>query len=892
MKRVKLLQTKIVLIIVFSFLLVLYAGFSSGDKTFPEDEGIEMPYNRVLRPAGKMIFFGDSALENHALDVTLSPDGKFVAVEGRYSIVILDAAADTIVYRLSVREKLKTINTYSGIIWENVGGNSMLFWGVQNAIIRAIWNGTKLVPSQAYRFDPAKGSHASIPNEMVFTMIKGVPVLYAVLNGNDKLIKINLNTGLPLWQRGTGLAPYGIVKASGKLYVSNWSGRVPTRKDKSVAGIPWGSASVDPLTGAVNSGTISVFDPENGDMIKEIPVGLHPNDIISSPDGKYIYVANGNEDYISVISTQKDEVTEKIQIRLMAENNPYFGDSPNGLAISEDGKKLYVAAGMDNAVAVISLGKKASTGGSREESKVEGFIPTGAYPGGIALSEKAGKMYVANIEGIGASLTVKSPQKGYTTPVGGENVSTAGYFNSHRMIAALSVIPLPDEEQLSKYTTTVHETNRMNMLQLADLLPREGAEPRPVPERIGEPSVFKHVVYIIKENRTYDQILGDMKEGDGEPYLCAFGEEVTPNPHKLSREYVLLDRYMASGKCSSEGHLWTDASIVTDYIEKNVRAWFRSYTHVLYDAMAYPKTGFIWDNALDHGKTVRIYGEAAMPVDFGDKSWMDIYTAFMKGKNTYFNNYTTIDRVKGILSPIFPSYDSHKFPDIMRSNAFIKELKKFERMKGDKFPELIVMALPNDHTAGTAPGYPTMRAMVADNDVALGQIVNAISKSRFWKNTVIFVTEDDSQSGWDHVSAYRTVALVISPYSKLGKTVSTTYNQTSMIRTIEQILGLPPMNIEDATADLMTDVFNDEPDLSVYKHEKNRIPLDEMNPVMGALTGIDRYYAEQSARLVEKGIDAGEDELMNHIVWHSFRKGENYPEKYAGKDEDDHDDDD
>ena len=892
MRKVKFLHKKIVLTVVFSLLLVLYAGFSLEKVDPPEEDGIEMPYNKVLKPAGEMIFFGDSALENHALDVVLSPDGKYVAVEGRYSIVILDAAEDTIVYRLSVREKLRTINTYSGIIWENVGGNSMVFWGVQNAIVRAIWNGTKLIPAQAYRFDPEEGSHASIPNEMLFVKLNGIPVLYAVLNGNDKLVKINLNSGEPVWQKATGLAPYGVAMASGKLYVSNWSGSIPSRKDKSVAGIPWGAASVDPLTGAVNSGTVSVFDKESGDMLKEIPVGLHPNDILSSPDGKYIYVANGNEDYISVINTQTDEVVEKIQIRLMPENNPYFGDSPDGLAISEDGKKLYVAAGMDNAVAVISLGEKASVSGSSGKSKVEGFIPTGAYPGGIALSEKTGKMYVANIEGIGASLTVKSPQQGYTTPVNGEDVSTVGYFNSHRMLASVSVIPLPGKEELGKYTATVHETNRMNMLQLADLLPREGVKPVPVPERIGEPSVFKHVVYIIKENRTYDQILGDMKEGDGEPYLCAFGEEVTPNTHKLAREYVLLDNYMASGKCSSEGHLWTDASIVTDYIEKNVRAWFRSYTHVLYDAMAYPKTGFIWDNALDHGKTARIYGEAAMPVNFGDKSWTDIYNDFIKGKYTYFNNYTTIDRVKGILSPGFPSYDSHKFPDIMRSAAFIKELKKFERMKGDKFPELIVMALPNDHTAGTAPGFPTMRAMVADNDVALGEIVNAISKSRFWKNTVIFVTEDDSQSGWDHVSAYRTVALVISPYSRLGKTISTGYNQTSMIRTIEQILGLPPMNIEDATADLMTDVFTDKADLSEYKPEKNRIPLNEMNPSTTALKGKDLYYAEQSARLVKKGIDAGEDELMNHIVWHSFRKGEAYPEKYAGKDEDDHDDDD
>jgi len=223
----------------------------------------------------------------------------------------------------------------------------------------------------------------------------------------------------------------------------------------------------------------------------------------------------------------------------------------------------------------------------------------------------------------------------------------------------------------------------------------------------------------------------------------------------------------------------------------------------------------------------------------------------------------------------------------MRAHAFIEDLHRYEKMDGDALPNLIVMALPNDHTAGTSPNHPTPRAMVADNDLALGQIIEALTRSRFWKNTVVFVTEDDSQAGWDHVSAYRTVALVISPYSRLGKTVSTRYNQTSMIHTIEQILGLPPMNIEDATADLMTGAFSDTPDYTPYTHEKNRIPLDEMNPPATALTGKDLYFANESARLAARGIDAGEDDLMNRIIWHSFRREAPYPEHLAGKDDDD-----
>ncbi|HDO26647.1 MAG TPA: phosphoesterase, partial [Bacteroidetes bacterium] len=462
--------------------------------------------------------------------------------------------------------------------------------------------------------------------------------------------------------------------------------------------------------------------------------------------------------------------------------------------------------------------------------------------------------------------------------------------NTHRMLASLSIIPVPDSGQLKSYTERVKNNNRQERLALLKLLPRKGVKAVPLPERIGEPSLFQHVIYIIKENRTYDQVLGDVSKGNGDTTLCTFGQQVTPNTHKLVNQYVLLDNYKASGKCSAEGHLWTDASIVTDYIEKNVRAWFRSYTHVLYDAMAYPKTGFLWDNALDHGKSVRIYGEAAVPHWNDGKTWLDIYRDFIKGKPFRFNNTTTIDRVRGILSPSFPGYDSHNVPDVLRAKAFIEELKAFEKMEGDAFPALTIMALPDDHTAGTSSKHPTPRAMVADNDYALGQIVEAVSKSKFWKNTVIFVTEDDSQQGWDHVSAYRTVCMVISPYTKKAAVISTDYNQTSMIRTMEQILGLPPMNIEDATAKPMFDLFTNQADFTPYVALKNQIPLDEMNPSPSALKGKEKDYARASEMMAQQGIDAGDDDLFNRIIWSSVKKGKPYPEKFAGKDKDMDDD--
>ncbi len=851
---------------------------------------LTMPYNKILTPAGTQLFFGDPGLENHALDVALSPDKKTVAVEGRYSIVFINTATNKIIHRFVLRsyDKSNAMNTYSGITWFVENNKQYLLWGTRNNVLKALWNGKTAEVVKTYNFQPKKGVRASIPNEIVVKKENDKPVAYVVLNGNDEVVKIGLETGNTIWKQPVGLAPYGICFANNKLYVTNWSGTTRQKPNSVTAGIPWEKALVDRY-GTAASGSVSVLNPQSGAIIKEIKTGLHPNDIICNAQQSYVFVANGNDDNITVIDTKTDKVAETIPVRLNKDSNPYFGDSPNGLAITSNGSTLYVANGMDNALAVVKLGNRIFSKSTLKQSRVTGFIPTAAYPGGICLLNDQ-TLYVANIESVGAKLTVKENNKAFHTFYKGTFdtlKSTAGAFNAHRMLASVSVIPVPDNNQLKDYSKSVIDNNRQNRLALLKLLPRKGVKPVPLPQRIGEPSVFKHVVYIIKENRTYDQILGDIKKANGDANLCTFGKKVTPNAHKLVNSYVLLDNYKASGKCSSEGHVWTDASIVTDYIEKNVRAWFRSYTHVLYDAMAYPKTGFLWDNALDHGKSVRIYGEACKPVWKGKKTWTDIYNGFLQNKPFEFTNNTTIDRVRGILSPNYPGYDSHNIPDVLRARAFIYELKTMEKMEKDVMPDLSIIALPDDHTAGTSSKHPTPRAMVADNDYALGQIIDALSRSKYWKNTVVFVTEDDSQSGWDHVSAYRTVGMVISPYSKTGKVISTDYNQTSMIRTIEQILGLPPMNIMDATATPMFDVFSEEADFTPYHVVKNQIPLNEMNPPLTALSGEAKRYALQSEQMALKGIDAGDDNLFNRIIWSSVQPDKPYPEKFAGEDDDD-----
>lgn len=285
-------------------------------------------------------------------------------------------------------------------------------------------------------------------------------------------------------------------------------------------------------------------------------------------------------------------------------------------------------------------------------------------------------------------------------------------------------------------------------------------------------------------------------------------------------------------------------------------------------------------------KKVRIYGEASTAHFDNSLDWKAIYSGFMKGDSFAFNNITTLSTIKDIVSSTYPAFD-HKIPDILKAAAFNSELRQIEAMDGDQLPDLMILALPNDHTIGTRPGYPTPRAQVADNDLALGKIVEAITHSRFWKNTAIFVVEDDSQDGWDHVSAYRTVALVISPYSKIQKTIHLPYNQPSMVRTIEQILGLPPMNIQDAIASAMYSCFSGNFDISPYNAINNQISLDEMNPPLVNLQAKALFYSKMSLTPQFDGLDTGNDDLLNQILWFAAKGNKPYPKRFAIADDDD-----
>jgi YVTN family beta-propeller protein len=580
--------------------------------------------------------------------------------------------------------------------------------------------------------------------------------------------------------------------------------------------------------------------------------------------GQFVYVANANSDTVSVIATKTDQVVETISCR--PEARLPFGSGSNALALSPDGGTLYVASGTNNCVAVVRLGARAcrTEGQARPAaSKVVGLIPTAWYPGALRCTADGKRLVVANVKGVGSLARVRPKDEGH---------------NTHDFLGSVSIIDVPDEAGLARYTKEVNANNRL-AYSLAGLeKPRPDAKPVPVPLRHGEPSVIKHVIYVIKENRSYDQILGDMKEGNGDPKLCLFGEKVTPNQHALARQFTLFDNFYCSGALSATGHQWVSEAYVTDYLTKAFGGFTRSYPVDGDDALAFASSGFLWGNALARKKTFRNFGEFTKSTYPQGTTWADVYADYKN--DTRKVKITVRANVQAMAPHTHPGYPGFPLvtPDVYRARLFVEELKAWEK-KG-AMPDLVYLFLPCNHSVGVQPGFPTPRAMIADNDLALGRVVEAVSKSKFWPETCIFVVEDDPQFGLDHVDGHRTVALAISPYTRRGFVDHTCYNQTGMVKTIELVLGLPPMNQLDLSATAMRRCFQEKPVLTPYTAVPNQVPLDEMNPSLGKLKGKALYWARKSLELDFSKEDEADEEVLNRILWHSVRGYDvPYPER-------------
>jgi YVTN family beta-propeller protein len=821
-----------------------------------EGGGVVVTTRQLLHPAGKPLLSG-----GRPLDLALSPDRRTLYVKDEWSVRIVDTRTWT------VRDTLwfgDNGGSQHGIA-ASADSTHIFATNSQDTLLEGLVKPDGTVGYGRYiAMAGPGGKGASYPTGVALSA--DGRTAWVCLSANNALAVLDLTSGTVTREIPVGVAPYDVeVAADGKTaWVSNWGGRRPGKSDTTAKS--FGTDVLVDARGVAASGTVSVIDLANQQEVAEIETGLHPADLLLSPDGTRLYAACANADTVVVIDTASRAVAETIATR--PDPALPYGSATNALAISADGLTLYAANGGNNAVGIIQLSRDPAT-----PSRIAGFIPTGWYPGALALDGPA--LYVANTKGLGArnkeSRQDAIKKKDKAAKLGWHDGWTQGL---------VSKIPLPKPPALRAMTARVLADGRVPETLRALAKARAGGKPVPVPARAGEPSVFEHVVYVIKENRTYDQVFGDLKRGNAEPKLCTFGRNVTPNQHALAEQFVLLDNFYCNGVLSSDGHAWAVEGNASGYLEKAGGGWTRTYDFGT-DPLSFSCTGPIWESALAHGLSYRNYGEIDnAKLDPDSATFLDVYKDFLAGTaKVAWHQQLPMDHLRSFSCPTYPGWNL-RIPDVLRAAAFLKEFRAAEA--SGAWPNFITVYLPDNHTSGRQPGHPTPRAQVADNDVALGQVVAAISKSRFWATTAIFVVEDDPQDGYDHVDGHRSPCLVISPYSRLRKTVSDFYNQTGVLHTMELIMGLPPLNQLDAMAPVMTACFGSKADLTPFSALPNQVPLDEMNPAAKALAPEDRRWAELSMRQDFSHPDRANEDALNRIIWASARPGEPYPAAWAG----------
>lgn len=630
-------------------------------------------------------------------------------------------------------------------------------------------------------------------------------VLYVVTRDDKMLYAIDLVTKQTLYTYYIGAEAYTCVLSPDKktLYVSVWGG------DK-----------------------VLFFDTEKIQVKHEVKVGDNPNELLLNRSGKILFVANANDNSVSVIETASGKELEVLNAALYPDAPS--GSTSNGLALSTDQRTLYIANADNNCLAVFDVAEPG-------RSKSKGFIPTGWYPTNVKVLGK--NIFVSNGKGFSSQANPYGPnpakRREDVVYQGGDKTKPqdvqyiAGLFKG-----TMSIIPEPEATLLARYSKAVYANTPYKKEQ--ELLAK-GEKGNPIPMKVGDPSPIKYVFYIVKENRTYDQVLGDVPEGNGDTSLVLFGEKVTPNQHKLVKDFVLLDNFYVDAEVSADGHNWSLGAYATDYLEKN---WPTSYggRGGSYDAegnraVANNKAGFIWDHCKRHGVSYRTYGEFA-------------------------DNYKpNIPVLKGHICPYYTGWDE-SVRDTVRVSQWKRDFDSLVAI--GQLPRLNTLRLINDHTEGLRKGKPTPFAHVADNDLAVGLFIEHLSKSPVWKESVVFIIEDDAQNGPDHVDAHRSTAYLAGPFVKRGFVDHTMYSTTSMLRTIELILGMPPMTQFDAAATPMYRCFTSQPDYASFTHVPANINLNDKN-------GVDNILSKLSEGFDMSKEDAVPDLLFNEVLWKGIK---------------------
>lgn len=701
---------------------------------------------------------------------------------------------------------------------------------------------------------------------------------YALLNQNDTLAKIDLTAKSPklVKEIRVGNAPHSILIDGTTAYVSNEGGRAATEADFQIYSA--GTEIVaDPVVGAAITGTVSVVDLTTMKVTDTISTGLHPTGMALY--GRSLLVANTYSDSISVIDMGSNQVLRTIDLGLPigvpGEGKPAYGAAPNSIAV--DGKKgiAYVALYNANAIAVVDLSKRATVA-------ILGMIPVGYAPSSVVLDEDQNELIVANDKGIGTRYSFEN------------DYGVSGY-NTHQDNGTVSIVPGPDSGTLQAMTAQVFQNNHWDLTKNIQSASggSQHAKPVAIPAKIGDPSLIKHVFLIIRENRTYDQILGDVAAGNGDSSLAVFGGKITPNAHKLVKRFPLFDNFYDPSRQSADGHQWITEAMAPYADDIQSPDWNRSYPGGnAGDALAYHNKGFLFSEASAKGLPVKIYGEYVEYDTFlqpngstDEPSWSDFYADAKKFESglestLFYQNtiqaHSSVPAVSNHLVKNFPIFDLG-IPDQFRVDLWVQDFKK--DVKAGAVPALSILWVIDDHTGGP----PTPEAQQADNDLATGRIIDYISHSNVWSTSAIFIEEDDAQNGVDHVDGHRSPGYIVSPYVvQGGSTDHTYYTQINMTRTIEQILGLPPMNQFDLVASPMRTAFvKGAPPADNFKpwaHVKNQVPLDEGVVASAAPTtdspqvvALRKAWLQKKAEIFAGKLtrpDAEDPDAVNHLNWY------------------------
>ncbi|AEM81057.1 alkaline phosphatase family protein [Streptomyces violaceusniger] len=635
---------------------------------------------------------------------------------------------------------------------------------------------------------PADGSQHALVGEAVFSA--DGKTVYSAVNGQNRVVSLDAATGTIKRSWAVGNAPRDMTVVGDKLYVSNEGGR-PAKPGEPTINSYGTQVLADQKTAATTSGTVSVIDLANQDAaVSSIEVGLHPTAVYAN--NGVVFVTNTADNNVSVIDTAKDKVVQTISTQPWAKAR--VGYEPDAVTLTDDGH-LLVTLGRANAVAVYKFTS------AQEPVSYVGLLPTDYFPSEITTS--GNEVYVSNTRGIDARR------------------KESGGRGTHDTTSSVQKFTLPDDRVIRSYTGKVFKQNGWNgeSLKKTD---GTSAKPVPVPVKLGDRSTIKHVFLLVKENRTYDQVFGDMPQGNGDPSLTQFGENVTPNQHALAKQFGLFDNTYDIGTNSAEGHNWLMQADNPEYTESSAGEYTRSYD-TEDDALGHQKTGFIWTGAQAARKSVRNFGEFQQFLTKpSGASWQNLYcdskNMAATGQDTAYplNSTSPIPSLNDVSVHGFPKFDT-SVPDVYRAQIWKKDFEK----NGPS--NLNMFWLSSDHTGG--PVSPA--SQVADNDLAVGQIVDKISHSKYWEDSAIFVVEDDSQAGLDHVDGHRAPVQIISPWAKHGAVDSHYYSQINMMRTIEQILGIQPMNQKDTAATPMASAFTQRPDFTPFKALPNRTSLTD-----------------------------------------------------------------